>query len=112
MRSPDPHLFASKNLYDLDFFHILNMKTKKTQNPSIFLATHWNLSLKSGDLDKFFHEKNLCIVLNHIFQVEVWRSFAKKRKEKKRKEKKHWRRLVPDSSLVLFLAHNNCFYLI
>jgi hypothetical protein len=46
-----PHLFAYKNLYELIFFHILNMRIKKTQNPSIFLATHWTLSLKSGDLD-------------------------------------------------------------
>jgi hypothetical protein len=32
-------------------------------------------------LGHFFHEKTLCIGLNHIFQVEVWRNFAKKRKK-------------------------------
>jgi hypothetical protein len=30
------------------------MKEEKTQNPSIFLATYWNSSLKSGDLEFFF----------------------------------------------------------
>jgi hypothetical protein len=28
------------------------MKEEKTQNPSIFLATYWSSSLKSGDLEK------------------------------------------------------------
>jgi hypothetical protein len=66
------------------------MKIKKTQNPPIFLATHWTLSLKSGDLDFVSFEIwriwvifFLCIGLNHIFQVEVWRNFAKKRKKRK-----------------------------
>jgi hypothetical protein len=38
------------------FGYILDMKVerRKKQNPSIFLATYWNLSLKSGDLKKEF----------------------------------------------------------
>jgi len=50
------------------FGYILDMKIEK-QNPSIFLATYRNLSLKSGDLElfsfenlsnlgHFFHEKS------------------------------------------------------
>jgi hypothetical protein len=27
------------------------MKIEEKQNPSIFLATYWNLALKSGDLE-------------------------------------------------------------
>jgi hypothetical protein len=40
------------------------MKIEK-QNPSIFLATYWNLSLKSGDLELFSFE-NLSN-LGHFF---------------------------------------------
>jgi hypothetical protein len=38
------------------------MKEEKTQNPSIFLATYWNSSLKSGDLV--------------FFSFKIWRIWA------------------------------------
>jgi len=38
------------------FGYMLDMKAEKKQNPSIFLATYWNSSLKSGDLDFLFLE--------------------------------------------------------
>jgi hypothetical protein len=79
-----PHLFAYKNLYELNFFHILNMRIKKTQNPSIFLATHWTLSLKSGDLGQFFHEKKALYRFKSYFSG---RSLAKFRQKKTKKEK-------------------------
>jgi hypothetical protein len=60
---------------------MLDMKAEKKQNPSIFLATYWNSSLKSGDLDCLFGKsgefggflplKILCICQNHIFQVTI-----------------------------------------
>ncbi len=34
------------------FGYILDMKVEEKKNPSIFLATYWNLALKSGDLRK------------------------------------------------------------
>jgi hypothetical protein len=63
--------------------------TKKKQNPSIFLATNWNWSKKSGDLKNkkfqnlmnlghFFPWKILGIGRNHIFQVKIWRKIATK----------------------------------
>jgi len=48
------------------FGYILDMKVEKNQNPSMFLATYWNLSQKSGDLD-FFFLSNL-VNLGHFFQ--------------------------------------------
>lgn len=88
-----PHLFAYKNLYDFIFFHILNMKLKKTQNPSILLGTHCYLILKSGVLDfffllnlanlgHFFHEKTLCMGLNHFFRSKFGDISPKKKKRK------------------------------
>jgi hypothetical protein len=71
---------------------MLDMKLENKQNPSIlFLATYWNLSLNNnGNLEKKFFEiwrilaifsmEILCIGRNHIFQVEIWRDFAKKKK--------------------------------
>jgi len=53
------------------------------------LATYWNLSSKSGDLEfcflkssefgPFFPWKIPCISQDYIFQVEIWRKFASKR---------------------------------
>jgi hypothetical protein len=46
------------------------MKIEKNQNPSIFLATYWNLSLKkSGDLEAIF-SLNLTN-LGHFFSMET-----------------------------------------
>jgi hypothetical protein len=59
------------------------MKEEKTQNPSIFLATYWNSSLKSGDLE-FFSFK--IWQLWAIFSLEILcigqnlASFSKKKK--------------------------------
>jgi len=35
------------------------MKVEEKQNPSIFLATYWNLALKSGDLKEKKNLQNL-----------------------------------------------------
>ncbi len=59
------------------------------QNPSMLLATYWNLSSKSGWFRIIFfeiwriwvifpHEKILCIGWNHIFQVKIWWKLASK----------------------------------
>jgi hypothetical protein len=67
------------------------MKVLKKQDPSIFLATKWNLSQKSENLEYYFISKSgefgpffpwkiLCVGRNHIFQVEIWRNFAKENK--------------------------------
>jgi hypothetical protein len=64
---------------------------KEKQEPSVYLATYWNLSYKCGDLETFFFSKSgesepffpwkiLCIGRNHIFQVQIWRNFAKTKK--------------------------------
>ncbi len=41
------------------FGYVLNMKVEEKQNPSIFLATYWNLALKSGDLKEKKNLQNL-----------------------------------------------------
>jgi hypothetical protein len=58
-------------------------KKEKKQNPSIFLATCWNLSYRSGDLKKRFSKsgefglfflplKSLCVLgPNQILEVEL-----------------------------------------
>jgi hypothetical protein len=38
--------------------YILDMKSGKRKNPSMFLATYWSLSLKSGDLEFIFPSKS------------------------------------------------------
>jgi hypothetical protein len=56
------------------------MKIEEKQNPSIFLATYWNLALKSGDLGEkknssksgkfglfFFHQKHPLFRLKSYF---------------------------------------------
>jgi len=57
------------------------MKIEEKQNSSIFLATYWNLALKSGDLEKkikkifkiwqiwaiFFHQKRPLFRLKSYF---------------------------------------------
>jgi len=65
------------------------MVVEKNQNCSIFLATYWNLSqnsgnlqfifLKSGKFGPLFPWKILCIGQNHIFQVNIWQNFIKKK---------------------------------
>jgi hypothetical protein len=57
------------------------MKVEKEPESFYILATYWNLSEKSGNLEilypnlanlgPFFPWKLLCIGQNHIFQVEV-----------------------------------------
>ncbi len=69
------------------FGYMLDMKAQNKQNPSIFLATYWNSSLKSGDLDCFIWKsgefgaflpcKILCICQSHIFQVKIYWNFTK-----------------------------------
>jgi hypothetical protein len=53
---------------------------KKRKSPSIFLATYWNLSYKSGNfefsrnlanLGPFFPWKIICVGRNNIFQGEI-----------------------------------------
>jgi hypothetical protein len=64
---------------------------------------------KSGEFGSFFPLKKK--PLYGFKSYFLGRSLAKFR-QKQRKAKKHWRKLVPDASLVLFLGHKNCFYLI
>jgi hypothetical protein len=70
------------------------MKGEKTQSTYIFLATNWNSSIKSSnleifplhnlvDLGHFYILKVLCIDQNHIFEVEIWQNLT---------QKKHWSR--------------------
>ncbi len=73
------------------FGYMLDMKAEKKQNPSIFLATYWNSSLKSGDLDflffgnlvnlgHFLHAKSFVYVKVIFFRsqfVEISRGFFK-----------------------------------
>ncbi len=65
-------------------------ENRKNQSCSIFLATSWSLSYKSGNLDVlffeiwrilvfFFMKKPFCIGQNHIFQVKIWQNFAQKK---------------------------------
>jgi hypothetical protein len=55
------------------FGYILDMKVEKNPNPSLFIATCWNLSYKSCNLKKknlqnlanlgqFYRQKTLCTV--------------------------------------------------
>jgi len=53
------------------------------------LATYWNLAQNSGNLEIYFFEiwqiwaifpwKILCIGQNHIFQVEIWQNYKKRK---------------------------------
>ncbi len=43
-------------------------KKKKNQDPSIFLATYWNLLWKYGDLKKIYFQK--LANLNHFFPMK------------------------------------------
>jgi len=45
------------------------MKVEEKQNPSIFLATYWNLALKSGDLEEKKNLPNLEI-LGYFFSTK------------------------------------------
>jgi hypothetical protein len=62
------------------------LQSRKNQNPSIFLATNWNLyteilaiwgKKKSSKLGEFgpFHENQLVYVEIIFFQVNIWRIF-------------------------------------
>jgi hypothetical protein len=53
------------------------MKIKQTHNPSLFLATYWNLSQKS--FGPYFSLKICCIGQNHIFPIKNLQTFAQKR---------------------------------
>jgi len=65
------------------------MVVEKNQNCSIFLVTYWNLAQNSGNLEIYFFEiwqiwaifpwRILCIGQNHIFQVEIWQNFKKRK---------------------------------
>jgi hypothetical protein len=65
------------------------MVVEKNQNHSIFLATYWNLSQNSGDLEIYFFEiwkiwaifsvENPLYRSKSYFQVEVWQNFKKKK---------------------------------
>ncbi len=85
------------------FGYILDMKVEKKLETFkfLFLATYWNFSWKSGDLDSIFVGtwriwvlyfstwKILSVGRNHNFQVKIWRNFAKQ---------KHWVCSFPNHS--------------
>jgi hypothetical protein len=57
------------------------MKIEKAHNPSLFLATYWNLSQKkipskSAEFGPYFSLKICCIGQNHIFQIKNLQNFA------------------------------------
>jgi hypothetical protein len=103
-----------------DAFYRLDMKVKKKKNdPSIFLATYWNLYWKSGDPEIFsfeiwliwamenplYRSKSYFSGRNHIFQVEIWLPQNKIKKIIKKKKKKK-KTLVLCSVWKVF--SNNC----
>jgi hypothetical protein len=47
---------TSQNQMIAIFHYIQNMKVERNKNPFIFLATYWNISDKSGDLNKKIFE--------------------------------------------------------
>ncbi len=85
------------------FGYILDMKVEKKLETFkfLFLATYWNFSWKSGDLDSIFVGtwriwvlyfstwKILSVGRNHNFQVKIWWNFAKQ---------KHWVCTFPNHS--------------
>jgi hypothetical protein len=65
-------------------------RKKKKVNPSMLLATYWNLLIMKNwwfgnlfvenlvNFSHYFPWKILCLDRNHIIQVEIWQNFAQK----------------------------------
>jgi hypothetical protein len=53
------------------FGYILDMKVEKKQNPSIFLATYWNLSQNSGDFNFNFFSPSKSGVFGSFFPGKI-----------------------------------------